>query len=104
MSRIKQAWQALTGTLEPSVPPSIFDVYEVAWYDGMECKNYRHHFRSCEQAHGTHPGKSVARGRAAKVDGSIFALACEIKLQPKPKRAKGKAQPRGSCRKGRHPL
>ncbi len=94
MSRIKQAWQALTGTLEPSAPsgpPMMFDVYQVYWYDGMELRNHLYFFETCQQAHATHPNREVAQVKVVKVGREIFLVGGTVCLQPKPRRAKGKA-------------
>ncbi len=103
MSRIKQAWQALTGTLDREIrylpdPESWGNVYAVHWRKiiptkgGPMVRPSVEYFSSCQQALVEHPDKAVQIEVAVHFDGRTFTVGgmTEIQVQPKPKRAKGK--------------
>jgi hypothetical protein len=113
MTRLKQAWLALCGKLEPEVriervpvvgEASLAKAYVVyvpdkggaamrtaeggiLWY-----KRDPRYFATCEQAHREHPDESVHMVSVVKVGNACFVAKDlkPIEFQPKPKIAKGK--------------
>ncbi len=91
MNRLKQAWLALCGKLEPEVrffagPASVVKAYgaKVPTVAGLRT----HYFLTCEQAHAAWPGREVRRVEIIKADGRYFAGRYgldEIAVQPKAK-------------------
>lgn len=100
MTRLKQAWLALCGKLEPEVryeripvfgDAILASVFRATRHDGLGGRRHRF-FQTCEQAHADMPGCEVVRMEAIKADGRYFSGSyglSEINIQPKPKVAKG---------------
>lgn len=109
MTRLKQAWLALCGKLEPEVrevkveiPTTILGtpeevvLYEVViprrgsygiTYEVAECR-----YLTCEQAHAEHPGSRVVQKSYWRI-GDVYLRGLQVErveVQPKPKIAKGK--------------
>jgi hypothetical protein len=101
MNRLKQAWLALCGKLEPvrvEVPVPVIGpahlapIYCATTHNGLGGKGYTFYL-TCEQAHLGHPGCEVSKTEAIKIGDRYFGGRRglgEIKVQPKPKVAKGK--------------
>lgn len=110
MNRIKQAWRALCGTLEPEVfvrevereieKPVFGDLHRVRLYCARDNHyGYRIHpypewhgnlYLSCEQAHNECPGADVTVVDAVQVGGVYVETGRTLKVQPKPKVSKGR--------------
>jgi hypothetical protein len=113
MNRFSKAWLALTDRLEPEVilterffltPPHMVDLYAVSVPDTTSenygCYNGEvlweryldQYYATCEQAHASAGGSVVRVTKAIRV-GDTYLVARdlkEVKLQPKPKVAKGR--------------
>jgi hypothetical protein len=113
MNRLKKAWLALMGRLEPEVREVVREVVGAAvatklylvhvpkpdggYIEDMAGQRWhrehvRTYYATCEQAHGAHPDKAVTEVKAIRVGANYFVASDlkAIKLQPKPKRPKGK--------------
>lgn len=104
MNRFVKAWRALMGTLEPEIrllpnPDEWLNIYSVRWVESRAGKSgiirrpQVEYFHTCALALSAHPDKTVGVEVAAKLDGRLFLIGeiSEVELQPKPKRAKGRA-------------
>jgi hypothetical protein len=105
MTRLKKAWLALCGELEPREVFSdcvVVKAYRITdWnyhFGGGMVRSYpgaRRYYETCTQAYATEPGRRVDEVNVLKAGGQLFVLSDkawmrEIQLQPKPKIAKGK--------------
>lgn len=110
MNRIKQAWLALTGRLEPEVVPGPpVNVEDVTLYK-VDCSPYaldavcrsldlwkamNTYHLSCEAAFAATGGAEllhVEAEKAVRVGSRYFRALSEIEVEPKPKRPKGKVR------------
>lgn len=95
MNRLKQAWLALCGKLEPEEvrvldilgPASVVNAYRVDVSSPIGIIR-RLYFLTCEQAHGAWSGCEVRKVEVIKADGRYFSGRYgldEIVVQPKAK-------------------
>lgn len=109
MSRLSDAWAALCGRLPaPPTPPepevevrylpgdaSFADVFvgKKFVFTPLGRHSAKRYFATCAQAH-AECDSDVSKVRAVRIDGKLYEFAetqrlVPVKLQPKPKRAKG---------------
>ena len=110
MNRFRNAWLALAGRLEPQTvervvigDASTTDLYAV-WVPDKNGDSIRtmggsiifrdgeyRYYPTCEQAHKAHPEQAVSTRRAVIIGGQHFVGEFNaVKVQPKPKVAKGR--------------
>jgi hypothetical protein len=106
MNRLKQAWLALCGKLEPEVREVVKEVTllgtpeQVTLYEVIKSRDMMGYtiettmarFLACEQAHAEYPGQ-VVRAKPYYRIGDVYLTGLQVEpvyVQPKPKVAKGK--------------
>jgi hypothetical protein len=103
MTRLKQAWLALCGRLEPTIryvpnPAEWRNYYKAEWTSvtfgksGPIKRTHAEYFQSCQQAHEFNPGVAVTVVIGFEIDGKHYIAPGAVKpieVQPKPKITKG---------------
>lgn len=121
MNRVRKAWLALMGRLEPEVREVKVEVVREVYGEAQEAEVYRavdprqamhmrayafggipfqsdiaewngRYFATCEQAFKECPGAEVVSEKVWRIGGRLYKgpTLAHIKVQPKPKRAKGR--------------